>query len=109
MKEMVSWRGVAKKRRKQETGRAVNQMFAYCCGHATIVARRQPLFEFIGTRPATRLDFDRPRSRHNLGAIAISISSTRESPCVIATRLNLGTARGSPGIEQRDSHAICSA
>ena len=44
---MVSWRGVAKKRRKQEPGGDVNQMFAHCCGHATIVARRQPLFGLI--------------------------------------------------------------
>ncbi|MEH2555830.1 hypothetical protein V1286_003359 [Bradyrhizobium algeriense] len=57
MKEMVSWRGVAKKRRKQEAGGVVNQMFAYCCGHATIVARRQPLFGFIEAAPAARFDW----------------------------------------------------
>src|SRR5437868_5133189 len=47
MKEMVSWRGVAKKRRKQETAGLINQMPAHCCGHATIVARQHPLFGFM--------------------------------------------------------------
>src|SRR5258708_25271333 len=83
MKEMVSLRGVAKKRRKQEPGGTVNQMFAYCCGHATIVARRQPLFGFIEAVPAAR--FDRspfpapaPRAGHNLRAIETEVSPTRD-------------------------------
>src|SRR5437867_12564227 len=69
--EMVSWRGVAKKRRKQEAGGVVNQMFAYCCGHATIVARRQPLLESIEPRPAipSGRRFRRASAGHNLRAI----------------------------------------
>ena len=55
MKEMVSLRGVAKKRRKQETDGKVNQMFIHCCGHATIVARQQPLFGFIESAPGCPL------------------------------------------------------
>src|SRR2546430_8508216 len=60
--EMVSWRGVAKKRRKQEAGKAVNQMPVNCCDHATIVARRQPLFGFR-SRPLpawTASTFEKP-------------------------------------------------
>jgi hypothetical protein len=89
MKEMVSWRGVAKKRRKQEAGGAVNQMFAYCCGHATIVAQRQPLFGFIEAVPppaAAGLSFSntRTRSGDNLRAIDRKASPTRDSPRLIA-------------------------
>ena len=42
---------------------AINQMFAHCCGHATIVARGQPLFGLIEScRVARRdgLDFESP-------------------------------------------------
>jgi hypothetical protein len=70
---------VAKKRRKQETGGAVNQMFAHCCGHATIVARRQPFFGFIVSdprRPPRQGSIQRVRAppRHNLRAIERKIS-----------------------------------
>ena len=62
MKEMVSWRGVAKKRRKQETAGLINQMPAHCCGHATIVARRQPLFGFIEAAPLRKASISRART-----------------------------------------------
>ena len=50
-------------------------MFTHCCGHATIVAWRQPLFGSIERLPAPArldgLDFESPASpaRHNLSAI----------------------------------------
>jgi hypothetical protein len=61
-KEMVSLRGVAKKRREQGAACSVNQMFAYCCGPATIVAQRQPLFSLINDR-AVRADVNFARAR----------------------------------------------
>jgi hypothetical protein len=37
-------------------GGAINQMFTRCCGHATIVARKQPLSELIENRRGARPD-----------------------------------------------------
>jgi hypothetical protein len=114
MKEMVSSRGVAKKRRKQEVGEVVNQMFAYCCGHATIVARRQP---YLGTSsPAARLTSMSPRlARPHPGGLQPvsdrkkSFSNARFTAPHHATKLNLATAQASPGIAKRNSNHIPAA
>jgi hypothetical protein len=82
MQEMVSRRGVAKKRRKQEVGVAVCQMFACCCDHATIVAWRQPFCGAI--EPFCRL-FRRDESsavtefpgRHNLRVFGGDVAPSR--------------------------------
>ncbi|MFG3593390.1 hypothetical protein [Bradyrhizobium sp. RDI18] len=69
MKEMVSWRGVAKKRREQEAGAPVNQMFPSCCSHATNVARRQPLFKVRGNPSKNSFRETKLSTDHNLRAI----------------------------------------
>jgi hypothetical protein len=108
MKEMVSWRGVAKKRRKQEAGGVVNQMFAYCCGHATIVAWRQPLYRAIKacrfTPAPDGFDFESPSSlRHNLSAIE---RETSPRICHAASRDELICRHASPRIAKRNSNHI---
>ena len=112
MKEMVSWRGVAKKRRKQETAGSINQMIVHCCGHATIVARQQPLFGFIEAIPAARFDrspFQAPRTarRSQLeGDRNGSFSNARFAARHRATKLHLATAHASPRITKRNSSDI---
>jgi hypothetical protein len=113
MKEMVSWRGVAKKRRKQEAGGVVNQMFAYCCGHATIVARRQPLFGLICSRCTAHCGQTSPLEASGESPVTTSERSTteflqRENRLARhrATRPNLGTARALPRIGQHDSQTF---
>src|SRR5215216_5390101 len=111
LKEMVSWRGVAKKRRKQETAGVVNQMLAHCCGLATIVAWRQPLFGSIEPAGAARLDgldFESPcsRPRHNLSAIAWEISPRLR---LASSHAQLICRHASPRIAGRDSKRIPAA
>jgi hypothetical protein len=63
-------------------------MFAYCCGHATIVARRQPLFGLIESHSVARLEFreSEPPVGHNLSAIEretsprTRLASSRDQP-----------------------------
>jgi hypothetical protein len=105
---------VAKKRRKQETGIVVNQMFAYCCGHATIVAPRQPLFWLIpcGCRSS------QPRRRkvapigHNWAVdkeFSLTRESTRTDIARPTTKVNSARPRALQRIAQHDSRDICSA
>ncbi len=107
MKEMVSWRGVAKKRRKQEAGAAVIQMFPCCCSHATIVARRQPLSAHKSAVPSKNfvpgdqtLNRSQPEGDHWR-------SSARIAPH--ASRSTLPSETALPRIGQRNSNDINSA
>jgi hypothetical protein len=90
-------------------------MIAHCCGHATIVARRQPLFGFYRSHPATRFDrspFRAPRTarRSQLeGDRNRSFSSARFAGRRRATKLNLATRHASPRIAKRNSNHIPAA
>jgi len=112
MKEMVSLRGVAKKRRKQETDGKVNQMFIHCCGHATIVARQQPFFGFIEAAsgcPLRHPPFRAPASPigHNLRAIVREISPPRIR-LAIASQTDLPTHVAENRKAQFESHCCSS-
>lgn len=71
-------------------------MFTHCCGHATIVARQQPLFGFIETipaRPLRRISIRAPRTtrRSQLeGDRNRSFSNARFAARHRATKLNFG-------------------
>jgi hypothetical protein len=106
---MVSWRGVAKKRRKQEAGGNINQMFAYCCGHATIVARRQPLFGLIeAARDPLLWNFGfqeaKPSAGRNLRAIDRNVSPTFESSTSSRAPNGVRSALALPRTGQHDSN-----
>ena len=112
---MVSSRGVAKKRRKQEVAGVVNQMFAYCCGHATIVARRQPLSGYIEpclSRPTSinhHLARPHPGGLQPVGDRKKNFSNARFAAPYHATKLNRATAQASPRIAKRNSNRIPAA
>ena len=112
MKEMVSWRGVAKKRRKQEPAGAINQMFAYCCGHATIVALAATFIWVVSIPPRVArlegLDFESPSAR----PVTTSARSSENFSCAIRlapSRDQLIRRHASPRIAKRNSNHIPAA
>jgi hypothetical protein len=82
-------------------------MLAHCCGHATIVARRQPLFGFINApRAPTRLQFApallrSPPEGDRWGSFSVA----RFAAYHRATKLHLATTHASPRIARRDSES----
>src|SRR5215510_348637 len=103
---MVSWRGVAKKRRKQVPAEAVGQMFSRCCDDATIVARRQPLFRLIrSSRPFSRSKVEAfEKQSLNLQLLGESLSSFFKRQLSSAGTCKQPTRDGSP-TDTRIEHA----